>query len=80
MIRRAASILVILACAGSAPADETPPSSSETWTRGVGVYPGDPAEDFSPSLVPAPAGRRNLALHRAATQSSAWDYNRPPSW
>ncbi len=49
--------------------------ADETHTRGVGVYPGDPAEDFSPTLVPAPAGRRNLALHRPASQSSAWDYN-----
>ncbi len=62
----AASILI--GSGGSASADPT-------WTRGVGVYPGDPAEDFAPALVPAPAERRNLALHRAATQSSAWDYN-----
>ena len=51
------------------------PAAAEAWTRGPGVYPGDPAEDFSPSLVPAGPGRRNLALHRAASQSSAFDYN-----
>ncbi len=48
---------------------------STEFHRQVGVYPGDPAEDFSPSLVTAPAGRRNLALHRATSQSSAYDYN-----
>ena len=62
-----AAVLALLALP-FAIADEVP-------TRGIGVYPGDPAEDFSPSLVPAPAGRRNLALHRAVTQSSAYDYN-----
>jgi Glycosyl hydrolase 2 galactose-binding domain-like/Exo-beta-D-glucosaminidase Ig-fold domain/Glycosyl hydrolases family 2/NedA-like, galactose-binding domain len=51
------------------------PTLADTATRGVGVYPGDPAEDFAPELVAAPAGRRNLALHRAATQSSAYDFN-----
>ncbi len=69
MVRRIASILAVFAVIAAVPA------LAETWTRGVGVYPGDPAEDFSPSLVAAPAGRRNLALHRAVTQSSAWDYN-----
>lgn len=52
-----------------------PVVGSETQHRGLGVYPGDPAEDFSPTLVAAPSGRRNLALHRAATQSSAYDYD-----
>ena len=52
-----------------------PARAVENQNRGIGIYPGDPAEDFSPSLVPAPSGRRNLALNRAATQSSAFDYN-----
>jgi hypothetical protein len=43
-------------------------------TLGVGVYPGDPSENF------APASRldqtyRNLALDRPAYQSSSYDYN-----
>ena len=69
MIRSLASILTI------AGAFAGPTLAAEVPTRGVGVYPGDPAEDFSPTLVAAPAGRRNLALNRAATQSSAYDYN-----
>ncbi len=70
MIRIIAPIFIAFALLAADPV-----LAEETWTRGVGVYPGDPAEDFSPSLVPAGPGRRNLALHRAATQSSAWDYN-----
>ncbi len=69
MIRIATSIFVVLVavCASL--------TLAETMTRGVGIYPGDPAEDFSPTSKPAGPGRRNLALHRAATQSSAFDYN-----
>lgn len=48
---------------------------AEEATRGLGIYPGDPAEDFAPTLVNASPERRNLALHRATTQSSAYDYN-----
>lgn len=44
-------------------------------TRGVGVYPGDPREDLAPELVLDTTTYRNLALHRAAYQSSSRDYN-----
>jgi hypothetical protein len=66
---------------------------AQTYTRGVGVYPGDPREDFAASPSPAPQTYRNLALHRPAYQSSAYEYNltaqlitdgiketRPPRW
>jgi Exo-beta-D-glucosaminidase Ig-fold domain/Glycosyl hydrolases family 2/F5/8 type C domain len=43
-------------------------------TRGIGVYPGDPAQYDGPTLV-TDTTYRNLALHRAAYQSSAYDYN-----
>jgi hypothetical protein len=45
------------------------------YTRGVGVYPGDPREDFGPLLVPDASTYRNLALHRPAYHSSSYDYN-----
>jgi hypothetical protein len=45
------------------------------YTRGVGVYPGDPREDFGPVLVPDASTYRNLALHRPAYHSSSYDYN-----
>ena len=44
------------------------------YTRGIGVYPGDPSEDFSPALVPETSTYRNLALHRPAYHSSSYDY------
>jgi Glycosyl hydrolase 2 galactose-binding domain-like/Exo-beta-D-glucosaminidase Ig-fold domain/Glycosyl hydrolases family 2/NedA-like, galactose-binding domain len=47
-------------------------------TRGVGVYPGDPAEDFAPVLVPDETTYRNLALRRAAYASTSYDYNLTP--
>jgi hypothetical protein len=49
--------------------------AQQRYTRGVGVYPGNPAEDFAPVLVPEPAVYRNLALHRPVYQSSSYDYN-----
>jgi len=45
------------------------------YTRGVGVYPGDPREDFGPVLVADGSTYRNLALHRPAYHSSSYDYN-----
>ena len=48
---------------------------SQDFTRGIGVYPGDPKEDFSPSMKIDSQTYRNLALHRPAYQSSAYDFN-----
>src|SRR5579884_2825402 len=48
---------------------------AQVYTRGVGVYPGDPREDFAPVMRIDSGTYRNLALHRPAFQSSAWDYN-----
>jgi hypothetical protein len=47
---------------------------AQQYTRGVGVYPGDPGQDFAPALVPDTQTYRNLALHRAAYQSSSYDF------
>lgn len=60
-------ILVILAL--------TAVLSAQEYTRGVGIYPGDPKENFAATLVPDTETYRNLALHRPAFQSSAYDYN-----
>ena len=68
-------------------------ASAQEYTRGVGVYPGDPAQYDGPSFQMDANTYRNLALHRPAYQSSAYDYNltaqlvtdgiketRPPMW
>lgn len=47
---------------------------AQEFTRGIGVYPGNPSEDFAPALR-ADSTYRNLALRRPAYQSSAYDYN-----
>ena len=49
---------------------------AEAFTRGIGMYPGAPAEDFSPELSLDPsAPYRNLALLRPAFGSSSYDFN-----
>lgn len=52
-----------------------PTLGAQEYTRGLGVYPGDPKEDFSPLMAVDRAGYRNLALHRPAYHSSSYDYN-----
>ena len=47
---------------------------SDYYTRGIGQYPGLPAEDPSPELAPADE-YRNIARLRAAYHSSSYDYN-----
>jgi len=50
-------------------------ASSREFTRGLGIYPGDPREDFSPELILDKLTYRNLALLRPAYHSSSYDYN-----
>jgi hypothetical protein len=49
--------------------------NTDKYSRGVGIYPGDPAEDFSPVLVTDNSNYRNLARLRSAWHSSSYDYN-----
>ena len=60
--------VLILACAALG-------GQAQTYTRGIGVYPGDPKEYTGPTLAADTHTYRNLALHRPAYQSSAYDYN-----
>jgi hypothetical protein len=76
-LRVAASVLslasLVVFSASQLPAQQP---TAHAYTRGLGVYPGDPKQYDGPTLVAAPAGLyRNLALHRPAYQSSAYDYN-----
>ena len=51
-------------------------ATPSTFTRGIGLYPGAPSENFAPTLVPDTSGAyRNLSLLRPAFHSSAYDYN-----
>ena len=67
-------LLALAGCSGSGRLSESD-VRSDYYTRGIGVYPGDPQEDFSPELLPDSSGFRNVARMRAVTQSSAYDYN-----
>ena len=49
--------------------------AGDAFTRGIGIYPGDPHEGFSPELVIDSVNYRNLALFRPAYHSSSYDYN-----
>lgn len=62
----ACAILLIMVSCGS---------DTSQSTRGIGVYPGDPGEDFSPRLQADHDQYRNLALQRPAYHSSSYDYN-----
>jgi hypothetical protein len=62
------AILAVLACSATA-------GAQGEFTRGVGVYPGEPAAFQGPTAVLDGAAYRNLALHRPATASSNYDYN-----
>jgi hypothetical protein len=48
---------------------------TQQFSRGIGVYPGDPAQYDGPRMDVDKLTYRNLALHRPAYQSSAYDYN-----
>jgi hypothetical protein len=74
-----AGTLVVQARKGQAPgaagSAARPSSPPEPVTRGIGVYPGDPREDFAPTFRIDATTYRNLARLRPAFQSSAYDYN-----
>lgn len=49
---------------------------AENQTRGIGQYPGATTEYFAPTVSWTDGGKlTNVALHRAAWASSAYDYN-----
>ena len=45
------------------------------FTRGIGVYPGNPSESFAPIACIDSSSTTNVALHRLAIASSSYDYN-----
>ena len=49
-------------------------NESVKYNRGIGVYPGNPDEDFSPTLS-VDESYKNIALNRAVYTSSSYDYS-----
>jgi hypothetical protein len=49
--------------------------SANAYTRGIGVYPGNPSEYSGPALKSNNSDYRNVARLRAAWHSSSYDYN-----
>lgn len=70
----AATTLLLWGCSGAGATDESF-ERSDYYSRGIGQYPGNPKEDFSPELVPDRGTYRNIALRRSAFNSSSHDYN-----
>ena len=70
-----ALLCMLVAMSGCSDTPTSSTSRSDYYTRGIGVYPGSPQEDFSPELLPGGNEYRNLAWMRAAYQSSSYDYN-----
>ena len=62
-----ASVGLLLTGCGEAP--------SGKYSRGVGIYPGNPDETFAPELVEDNETYRNVAALKAAWHSSSYDYN-----
>ena len=52
-----------------------PGATAKAFTRGLGIYPGDPRDDFGPKTVIDNSRYRNLALLRPAYHSSSYDFN-----
>ena len=66
--------LLLWGCSGAGATDKSF-ERSDYYSRGIGQYPGNPKEDFSPELVPDRGTYRNIALRRSAFNSSSHDYN-----
>lgn len=67
--------LILWGCGGTGATADKSFERSDYYTRGIGQYPGNPEEDFSPSLAPDHSTYRNIALLRSAFASSSHDYN-----
>jgi hypothetical protein len=48
---------------------------AQNYNRGIGIYPGNPNENFSPELKIDNKTYRNVALLKPAYGSSSYDYN-----
>ena len=49
--------------------------SAQSYSRGIGIYPGDAKEDFSPSIKVDKKNYRNIALLKPVYSSGSYDFN-----
>ena len=66
---------IVISCAGILTLLSGGCETDEPYTKGIGRYPGDPAENFSPALVADNDTYRNMAQNRVTFHSSSYDYN-----
>ena len=66
---------IVISCAGILTLLFGGCETDEPYTKGIGRYPGDPAENFSPALVADNDTYRNMAQNRVTFHSSSYDYN-----
>ena len=70
------NLLLILAGITLASCGSQAVKTDASLTRGIGIYPGNPAESFAPILKEAQSDAyRNIAAFKAVHHSSAYDYN-----
>ncbi|GHT32085.1 hypothetical protein AGMMS49574_14940 [Bacteroidia bacterium] len=50
-------------------------TNNSGYSRGIGIYPGNPEETFAPELVADNSTYRNVAELKSAYHSSSYDYN-----
>jgi hypothetical protein len=68
-------VFFLLASAFLTGCGPTSTTDSGEYNRGIGLYPGNPKENFAPILVEDKDTYRNVAAQKAAYHSSAYDYN-----
>lgn len=64
--------IIILSCLSLSSCSS---NNKETFTKGIGIYPGEASENFSPEITTDKDSYRNIALNRAAYASTSYDYN-----
>lgn len=48
---------------------------AQDYNRGIGIYPGNPKENFSPIMKTDKKNYRNIALLKPVYSSGSYDYN-----
>ena len=75
IITAGSAALPALPLTADAEAGPASTAAGSNYTRGIGLYPGAPDQNFAPTLALDTTTYRNLALRRPASHSSSYDYN-----